>query len=74
MPWLPRSQRRSLTIETYTNRHLVEVPDSYAVARWARDADQQTIARCILATLKYEPHTQDISSLRRVLQTIAEMK
>jgi hypothetical protein len=31
-----------------TNRHLVEVPDPFAVARWPRDADVATIARCIL--------------------------
>jgi hypothetical protein len=31
-----------------TNRHLVEVPDSFAIARWPRDADVPTIARCIL--------------------------
>jgi hypothetical protein len=33
-----------------------EVPDSFAVARWSRDADVSPIARCILGTLKYEPH------------------
>jgi len=48
-----------------TNRHLVEVPDSFAIARWSRDADVATIARCILGTLKYEPHTADITVLRR---------
>jgi len=48
-----------------TNRHLVEVPDTFAVARWPRDADVATIARCILGTLKYEPHTADITVLRR---------
>jgi len=42
-----------------TNRHLVEVPDTFAIARWPRDADVATIARCILGTLKYEPHTAD---------------
>ena len=30
------------------NRHLVEVPDSFAIARWPRDVDQATIARCML--------------------------
>jgi hypothetical protein len=55
-----------------TNRHLVEVPDSFAVARWSRDADIATIARCILATLKYEPHTADTSVLRRVLEGVIE--
>ena len=55
-----------------TNRHLVEVPDSFAVARWSRDADIPTIARCILATLKYEPHTADTSLLRRVLEGVIE--
>ena len=48
-----------------TNRHLVEVPDSFAIARWPRDADVPTIARCILGTLKYEPHTADTTPLRR---------
>lgn len=33
------------------NRHLVEVPDTFAIARWRRDADVATIARCILGTL-----------------------
>src|SRR5262245_49746328 len=50
-----------------TNRHLVEVPDSFAVARWSRNADVATIARCIVATLKYEPHTADITVLRQAL-------
>jgi hypothetical protein len=27
-----------------TNRHLVEVPDTFAIARWPRDADVATIA------------------------------
>jgi hypothetical protein len=55
-----------------TNRHLVEVPDSFAIARWPRDADVPTIARCILGTLKYEPHTADITPLRRALETLIE--
>ena len=46
------------------NRHLVEVPDRFAVARWSRDADVATIARCILGTLKYEPHTANTTALR----------
>ena len=56
----------------YTNRHLVEVPDSFAIARWSRDADAKTIARCILATLKYEPHTADITVLRHALEGVIE--
>jgi hypothetical protein len=54
------------------NRHLVEVPDTFAMARWRRDADVATIARCILGTLKYEPHTPDTSLLRRALEGIIE--
>ena len=50
---------------TDTNRHLVEVPDTFAIARWPRDADVATIARCILGTLKYEPHAADTTVLRR---------
>jgi hypothetical protein len=55
-----------------TNRHLVEVPDTFAVARWSRDADVITIARCILGTLKYEPHTADTAVLRRALEGVIE--
>jgi hypothetical protein len=52
------------------NRHLVEVPDRFAVARWSRDADVATIARCILGTLKYEPHTADTTVLRHALEGV----
>jgi hypothetical protein len=55
-----------------TNRHLVEVPDTYAIARWPRDADIVTIARCILGTLKYEPHAADTKALRRALEGVIE--
>ena len=55
-----------------TNRHLVEVPDSFAIARWPRDADVATISRCILGTLKYEPHTADITVLRQALEGVIE--
>jgi hypothetical protein len=55
-----------------TNRHLVEVPDSFAVARWPRDADVATIARCILGTLRYEPHICDTAVLRRALEGVIE--
>jgi hypothetical protein len=54
------------------NRHLVEVPDSFAIARWSRDADVATIARCILGTLKYEPHAADTTVLRRALEDVIE--
>jgi hypothetical protein len=53
-----------------TNRHLVEVPNSFAIARWPRNADVATIARCVLATLKYEPHTADTTALRRALESV----
>ena len=53
-----------------TNRQLVEVPDSFAIARWSRDADVTTIARCILGTLKYEPHAADITVLRQALEGV----
>jgi hypothetical protein len=52
------------------NRHLVEVPDSFAIARWPRGAEVATIARCILGTLKYEPHTADITVLRQALEGV----
>ena len=56
----------------HPNRHVVEVPDSFAIARWPRDADVATIARCILGTLKYEPHTADTTALRRALEGVIE--
>ena len=34
------------------------------MARWSRDADVATIARCILGTLKYEPHSTDVTAPR----------
>jgi len=52
------------------SRHLVEVADTFAVARWARDADVATIARCILGTLKYEPHGAGTTPLRRALESV----
>jgi hypothetical protein len=57
---------------TDTNRHLVEVPDTFAIARWPRDADVATIARCILGTLKYEPHVADTTVLRHALEDVIE--
>ena len=62
----PENAERSLS----PNRHLVEVPDTFAVARWSRDADVATIARCILGTLKYEPHTADVTVLRQALEGV----
>ena len=54
------------------NRCLVEIPDTFAVARWPRDAEVAEIARCILGTLKYEPHTADTAMLRRALEGVIE--
>jgi hypothetical protein len=53
-------------------RYLIEVPDKFAVARWPPDADVATIARCILGTLKYEPHAADITALRRALEGLTK--
>ena len=50
----------------------MEIPDWFAVARWSRDADVATIARCILGTLKYEPHSTDVTALRRALESVIE--
>lgn len=55
-----------------TNRHVVEVPDTFAIARWWRDDNAATIARCILGTLKHEPHGTDTTALRRALETVIE--
>ena len=56
------------------SRHLVEVPDSFAIARWPRDADVATIARCILGTLKYEPHSTDTTVLRQALEGVIKQE
>src|SRR5262245_55164368 len=65
-----RREAASLHTFTDTNRQLVEVPDGFAVARWGRDADLATICRCILGTLKYEPHNADTAPLRRALEAV----
>ena len=57
---------------TNPNRCLVEIPDTFAVARWPRDAEVAKIARCILGTLKYEPHAADTTALRRALEGVIE--
>jgi hypothetical protein len=57
---------------TNRNRHYVETPDTFALARWPRDADVSTICRCILGTLKYEPHVCDTTVLRRALEGVIE--
>src|SRR5262245_10015342 len=54
------------------NRHFVELPDSHAIARWPRSADVPTIVRCILGTLKYEPHTNDTTTLQDALRALLE--
>jgi hypothetical protein len=58
--------------EPNPNRCLVEIPDISAVAHWSRDADIATIARCILGTLKYEPHAADTTVLRRALEGVID--
>jgi len=54
------------------SRFLVEVPDRFAVASWPRNAEVAEIARCILGTLKYEPHSADTAMLRRALEDVIE--
>jgi hypothetical protein len=66
----PTDQAENAEPSLSPNRHLVEVPDRFAVARWSRDADVATIARCILGTLKYEPHTADTTVLRQALEGV----
>jgi hypothetical protein len=53
-------------------QYLIEIPDKFAVAHWSRDADVSTICRCILGTLKYEPHLADTTALRRALEAVIE--
>jgi hypothetical protein len=55
-----------------STRYLIEVPATFAIARWPRDADVATIARCILGTLKYEPHAADTTALRHALEGVIE--
>ena len=65
LEWLLEVGNQTTTVP---NRHLVEIPDTFAVARWPRDADIGVIATCIVATLKYEPHRADVEPLRQVLK------
>jgi hypothetical protein len=53
------------------NRHLVEIPNTFAIARWSRNAASAEIARCVLGTLKYEPHSADLTALKRALENVA---
>ena len=43
-----------------------------AIARWPHGADVATIARSILGTLKYKPHTNDTTALRRALESVID--
>jgi len=70
--WRLSSGRASEHTFGDTNRHVVEVPDTFAIARWRRDASVAEIARCILGTLKYEPHTADVTALRHALESLIE--
>lgn len=48
---------------------LSRFPDAFAIARWRCDDDAATIARCILATLRYEPHNADLTALKSALES-----
>ena len=54
-------------------RYLIEGPENFAAAHWPRDADIATIARCILGTLKYEPHSADTTPLRLALEGVIKV-
>jgi len=68
----PSSEQAEVVEQFYDRsiRYLIEIPDRFAIARWPRDADVVTIARCILGTLKYEPHTADTTALRHALESL----
>jgi hypothetical protein len=71
----PKLDERAEVVERLYDRsirYLIEISDRFAVARWPREADVATIARCILGTLKYEPHAADTTLLRRALKTLIE--
>lgn len=52
-------------------RYYIENPGGrFAVARWDRNDDVAGICRCILGTLKYEPHSSDVTPLRRLLENL----
>jgi hypothetical protein len=57
-------------LEAGADNILVQIPDKFAIARWPRDADVATICRCVLGALKYEPHTADVTVLRRALEAV----
>jgi hypothetical protein len=74
-PTAPRPDEQAEVVEHFYDksvRYIIELPDKFAIARWPRDADVATIARCILGTLKYEPHTADTTPLKRALENVIE--
>jgi hypothetical protein len=75
MTHIPKPDEQAEVVEQFYDksvRYIVEAPDKFAIARWPRDADVATIARCILGTLKYEPHTADTTPLKRALESMIE--
>jgi hypothetical protein len=72
-----RNNQGAEVVEQFYNksiRYLIEGPENFAAAHWPRDADVATIARCILGTLKYEPHTADTTALQRTLEEVINSK
>jgi hypothetical protein len=73
----PNPDEQAEVVEQFYDRsvrYIIEVPDKFAIARWPRDADVATIARCILGTLKYEPHTADVTALKRALEDLIKVE
>lgn len=74
-PHIPKPDEQAEVVEQFYDRsirYLIEIPDTFAIARWRRDADVATICRCILGTLKHEPHGTDTTALRRALEAVIE--
>jgi hypothetical protein len=74
-PHIPKPDEQAEVVEQFYDRsirYLIEISDKFAVARWPRDADVATICRCILGTLKFEPHALDVMPLRRALEAVIE--
>jgi hypothetical protein len=70
-PDVPEAERDRLIEEAARlsdeERKAATAEAALVVARWRRDADVITVAKCILGTLKYEPHRHDIGPLIRAL-------
>jgi len=65
---LPEDERKELLKAARTVVETAKPDARFIIARWRRTDDAVTIAKCILATLKFERHDHDVTGLRTALE------